>query len=111
MERIEAEYRGNAKTVKEFPLVTLSDHGLPALLNFPNMGVHVEGEVYAVSVEALKALDRLEGTSRGLYTRSRILVHSGYPENTFNPYVYFFTGYPNSILYRLIYKRNHLISY
>lgn len=58
--------------------VWLEDHALVHLGAFPAMykanNFRVKGEVYQVSLDTLKALDRLEGVAQGFYFRTRVSV-------------------------------------
>lgn len=67
-----AEFVGNAKTAKPYPLINAQ---LPYLINVPGFdGAQiVEGEVYRVNTQTLKELDRLEGTPTH-YARKKIGV-------------------------------------
>jgi gamma-glutamylaminecyclotransferase len=70
-----AHFLGVAKTKQRFPLVC-GPFQVPFLLNMPNSGLQVEGELYAVDQSALERLDELEGVSKGHYQR-RPLVLTG----------------------------------
>ncbi|KAL5703585.1 hypothetical protein ACHQM5_022115 [Ranunculus cassubicifolius] len=68
-----AAYLGVYRTVKNYPLVC-GPWRVPFLLNFPDSGERIWGELYAVSEHGLSLLDELEGTSRNHYERLPIEV-------------------------------------
>jgi len=70
-----AHFLGVAKTKQRYPLVC-GPFQVPFLLNMPNSGLEVRGELYAVDQSALELLDELEGVSKGHYER-RPLVLTG----------------------------------
>lgn len=70
-----AQFLGVAKTKERYPLVC-GPFQVPFLLNMPNSGLQVKGELYAVDQSALQLLDELEGVSKGHYER-RPLVLTG----------------------------------
>lgn len=68
---------GRYHTVEKYPLVVFGDRYLPALLNSPGEGRHVEGELYEVNDECLARIDSLEGTHEPTgYRRHMIAVKS-----------------------------------
>lgn len=62
---------GFAQTVPHYRIYDLGEY--PGLIDVPD-GVEINGEVYSVSLEALKRLDFAEGVAAGLYARRRILL-------------------------------------
>jgi len=52
---------GAARTLTPFPLLTLSRFRIPFLLDAPDSGLPVTGELYAVEPDMLATLDKLEG--------------------------------------------------
>jgi len=64
---------GKAETLTKFPLIIGSDYNIPFLLNSPDKGFQVEGEVYAVDEKKLAVLDELEAHPH-FYRRERHLV-------------------------------------
>lgn len=64
---------GTARTVERYPLLTLSPFRIPFLLDAPDVGQHVDGELYAVGPELLAELDALEGHPHW-YVRREIAV-------------------------------------
>jgi gamma-glutamylcyclotransferase (GGCT)/AIG2-like uncharacterized protein YtfP len=68
-----AHFLGVAKTKQRFPLVC-GPFQVPFLLNMPNSGLQVEGELYAVDQSALERLDELEGVSKGHYQRCPLVL-------------------------------------
>lgn len=56
----------------------------PALVEVdPGKGVQIKGELYEVSDECLKQLDRVEGISSGLYSRKTVSLYSPELEGVF----------------------------
>ena len=68
-----ASFVDNAITSKPYPLI-LRKILIPSLINFPNMGKYVKGEVYQVSKEVLKALDVGNKRWKALYKFGKIEV-------------------------------------
>ncbi|KAF4672342.1 hypothetical protein FOL47_000650 [Perkinsus chesapeaki] len=50
-----------AVTINKYPLIVEKKYGIPFLINKEGKGHHIEGEVFSVTPECLKALDQLEG--------------------------------------------------
>ncbi|XP_025157240.1 putative gamma-glutamylcyclotransferase CG2811 isoform X2 [Harpegnathos saltator] len=55
-----AKFLGIAKTTTSYPLVIATKYNIPFLLKKPNVGNHVQGEIYDVDSTMLKKLDELE---------------------------------------------------
>uniref|UniRef100_A0A914VZE8 Gamma-glutamylcyclotransferase family protein n=1 Tax=Plectus sambesii TaxID=2011161 RepID=A0A914VZE8_9BILA len=73
-----AEFMGTGTMMKKYPLVIGSRYNIPFLLAHEGVGNNVQGEVYAVDDEKMKALDILEAYPR-FYTRTQepILLATG----------------------------------
>ncbi|GAV58021.1 AIG2 domain-containing protein [Cephalotus follicularis] len=69
----DAVHLGPYTTHRPYPLVC-GPHGIPYLINIPESGHPVKGEVYSVTSRGLALVDELEGTSRGHYERLPIEV-------------------------------------
>ncbi len=59
----DARHMGDFQTVKPYPLVLIGNRCSPCLIDRPGAGKVVRGEVYAVDIATLAALDRLERTT------------------------------------------------
>jgi gamma-glutamylaminecyclotransferase len=68
-----AQFIGVAKTKQMYPLVC-GPFQVPFLLNMPNSGLQVKGELYAVDQSALELLDELEGVTKGHYERRPVVL-------------------------------------
>jgi gamma-glutamylaminecyclotransferase len=68
-----AQFLGAVKTKQRYPLVC-GPFQVPFLLNMPNSGLQVKGELYAVDQSALELLDDLEGVSKGHYQRRPLVL-------------------------------------
>lgn len=55
-----AEFLGSALTTEKYPLVIAGKYNIPFLLNIPDQGKRVYGEIYKVDDEMLKFLDAFE---------------------------------------------------
>ncbi|XP_032691447.1 putative gamma-glutamylcyclotransferase CG2811 isoform X2 [Odontomachus brunneus] len=55
-----AKFLGIGKTTISYPLVIATRYNIPFLLKKPNVGNHVQGEIYDVDSTMLKRLDELE---------------------------------------------------
>lgn len=55
-----AKFISNGKTDTQFPLIVATKYNIPFLLNVPETGHNVNGEIYSVDEEMLKNLDDLE---------------------------------------------------
>ncbi|XVF51988.1 hypothetical protein PTKIN_Ptkin04bG0228900 [Pterospermum kingtungense] len=69
----DAAFLGTHVTHQPHPLVT-GPHGIPYLINLPEHGHRVKGELYSVSTHGLVRLDELEAISIGHYERLPIQV-------------------------------------
>lgn len=72
----EQTFQGVAQTAPEYVLVNLGDYpGLVLPTAFPNsaiVGRSIEGELYNVDADCLKALDQIECIEEGLYSRAPV---------------------------------------
>ena len=82
-----AIFKYKAKTIKKYPLILSKSKWYPYLLDIPNKGYFIEGEVYEIDYSTLKNLDRLEEVPF-YYKRKKILLKAN--NNTINAYTYFF---------------------
>ncbi|XP_026381705.1 putative gamma-glutamylcyclotransferase At3g02910 [Papaver somniferum] len=76
----DAEYLGIYKSKNEYPLVC-GPYKVPFLLNFPDSGNQIFGELYSVSKLGLDRMDELEGISNGHYERLPIQIVSAAAED------------------------------
>jgi gamma-glutamylaminecyclotransferase len=84
-----ALFIGNFRTLDAYPLIVSGAFFSPLLLNIPNSGDRVFGEVYAVDSTVLAALDRMENISSPLYMRNVLPVASvADPSFTANVHIY-----------------------
>lgn len=84
MQQIGAEFVCAGRTIERFPLVV---HGLPYLLDLPETGHQVEGEIYRVSREGFVALDHLEGHPD--WYRRRLIPVVAEDGDTYESWAYF----------------------
>jgi len=71
----DARFLGQARTQDAFPLVIAGRWRTPYMLQDAGNGVPINGELFAVTADALEALDRLEKVGEpGGYVRQMILV-------------------------------------
>ena len=71
-----ARVPGNFVTAARFPLYLVGERHSPWLINSPGQGEFVHGQVFEVSPQTLKALDRLERVDEpDGYERASIQVH------------------------------------
>ncbi|XP_059184085.1 gamma-glutamylaminecyclotransferase B-like [Centropristis striata] len=66
-----AEFLSSACTVQKYPLVIAGKYNIPALLNLPDQGRRVRGEIYKVDDKMLKFLDDFEGVPT-MYQRTLV---------------------------------------
>lgn len=64
-----AQFISNGKTDIQFPLIVATKYNIPFVLNVPETGHNVNGEIYSVDEEMLKNLDELEDYPE-LYNRN-----------------------------------------
>lgn len=55
-----SQFLARGKTVIKFPLVIGTRYNIPFLLNKPEVGHHIEGEIYEVDDAMFAKLDELE---------------------------------------------------
>lgn len=55
-----AQFISSGKTETKFPLIIATKYNIPFLLNVPETGHNVYGEIYSVDEEMMKNLDDLE---------------------------------------------------
>lgn len=67
-----ATFLGKSQTVLPYPMI-LKHKAYPYLINKPNKGLHIKGELYHVDYATLLAIDELEGCPDN-YIRSEIAV-------------------------------------
>lgn len=84
-----AEFLGRAVTCKKYPLILSPSGWYPYLLNIPNTGFNIKGEVYKINYNLLKKLDRLEEVPF-YYKRKRICVKIN--NKSISAWVYFYAG-------------------
>lgn len=56
-----AAFLGRYRTVKKYPLVLFGSRYVPGMLDCPDRGHHIEGELFEVNDECLDRIDLLEG--------------------------------------------------
>lgn len=76
-----AKFLCKASTPVRYPLVVATKYNIPFLLNRPNQGNYVTGEVFEIDDKMLETLDKLEDT--GNYYEREVLkfnigIHDGY---------------------------------
>lgn len=55
-----AKFESNGNTVSKFPLIVGTKYNIPFLLNVPNIGHNICGEIYSIDDNMLAKLDDLE---------------------------------------------------
>lgn len=68
-----AEFVCNGKTSEKFPLIVATKYNIPFLMNVPNVGHLINGEIYSVDETMFEHLDELEDYPT-LYTRDMFNV-------------------------------------
>lgn len=66
-----AKFLEIGSTVTEYPLVVATRYNIPFLLDKPNVGHRINGEIYSIDEQMLKNLDILEDYPK-LYDRKLI---------------------------------------
>lgn len=82
----DSQFVGAGETADKYPLVI---KGLPYLINHKGVGYNVDVDVFNVSDDVLKALDRLEGHPRW-YKRTKVNIKVG--TQTLSCWIYFMEG-------------------
>lgn len=62
--------------------------GYPGLVARAGGGTQVRGEIWSVSTDALRRLDRFEGVAEGLYRRERVAMAGEFSPLEVEAYVY-----------------------
>lgn len=73
MQKGNAHFLGTARTEHRYPLVC-GPFQVPFMLNNPEEGHHVKGEVYSIDSAGVERLDELEGVDKGHYKRLSIAL-------------------------------------
>lgn len=55
-----AKYQCDGKTITKFPLIIATKYNIPFLLNVPETGNNINGEIYLINESMLHNLDKLE---------------------------------------------------
>ncbi|XP_038576588.1 gamma-glutamylaminecyclotransferase-like isoform X1 [Micropterus salmoides] len=66
-----AEFLASARTTHKYPLVIAGNYNIPFLLNIPDQGHQVQGEIYKVDDQMLTFLDAFEGVPT-MYQRTLV---------------------------------------
>ena len=69
----DSKFLGTASTVQRLPLF-LDAYRIPYLVDLPDTGHPISGEIYHVTRDVLADLDLLEGVAQGRYHRREITV-------------------------------------
>lgn len=56
-----AKFVTNGTTQEPFPMVIATRYNIPFLVDVPNVGNHIHGEIYEVDDKMVATLDELEG--------------------------------------------------
>jgi gamma-glutamylaminecyclotransferase len=84
-----ATFVGTFRTLEAYPLIVTGPFFSPILLNAPNSGDRVFGEVFAIDDKTLEALDRAENIQSPLFSRNVLPVAAtADPSFTANTHVY-----------------------
>ncbi|XP_048053866.1 gamma-glutamylaminecyclotransferase B-like [Megalobrama amblycephala] len=67
----QAEFVAHARTVERYPLVIATKNNIPFLLNVPETGQRIQGEIYSVDKKMLDFLDEFEECPE-LYQRTTV---------------------------------------
>jgi len=81
-----SKFLGYATTCKKYPLILSKSGWYPYLINKPNIGYHIKGEVYKITPKTLKILDKLEEAPH-YYYRKKICIK--FNNKTIKAWVYF----------------------
>lgn len=68
-----ADYLCDGKTITKYPLIIATKFNIPFLLNVPNTGHSINGEIYTIDKSMLLHLDKLEDYPK-LYDREIIKI-------------------------------------
>eukprot|EP00931_Biecheleriopsis_adriatica_P018992 TRINITY_DN13084_c0_g1_i1.p1 TRINITY_DN13084_c0_g1~~TRINITY_DN13084_c0_g1_i1.p1 ORF type:complete len:224 (-),score=38.49 TRINITY_DN13084_c0_g1_i1:97-768(-) len=97
-----AQFVSTASTFMQFPMVVRAPNpatnssGAPLMLDMEGLGLHVDGEVFSIDEDILRAMDILEGVHRGRYYRRTIPIRMG--ESVLNCVSYFFAAQDEELL-------------
>lgn len=80
------QFVASARTEPLYRLYALSDY--PAMIDAPQNGCLIEGEVWSVDTGCLASLDRLEGLDEGLYKRVPIQLQPPFAGQAVEGYIY-----------------------
>lgn len=69
-----ANFVCNGKTIAKFPLIIATKYNIPFLLNAPQTGHNITGEIYSIDEKMLANLDELEDYPK-LYDRNIFQVN------------------------------------
>jgi len=75
-----------AHTKPIYRIYAIGDY--PAMVDAPQDGCSIEGEIWAVDNECLARLDRLEGLNEGLYKRVPIQLQPPHNTHAVEGYIY-----------------------
>lgn len=64
-----AQFMCNGKTIEKFPLIVATKYNIPFLLNVPETGHNINGEIYSIDEKMFANLDELEDYPK-LYDRN-----------------------------------------
>ncbi|KAL7737588.1 hypothetical protein ACLKA6_007702 [Drosophila palustris] len=100
-----SQFLAKGKTVTKFPLVIGTRYNIPFLLNKPDVGHHIEGEIYEVDDAMFAKLDELEEYPR-YYDREPQAILTEQNE-TFECWLYLIRKYPESMLSKPLLSSYH----
>jgi len=71
-----SKFLGNATTCEKYPMILSKEGWYPYLIDKPGMGYYIKGEVYNITPNTLKLLDKVE-EAPNYYFRKKICVKIG----------------------------------
>ncbi|MCP3666630.1 MAG: gamma-glutamylcyclotransferase [Gammaproteobacteria bacterium] len=85
---------GDFRTLKPYPLYLVGDRCSPWMVNSPDQGFQVKGELYSIDKNALRALDRLERVSEDDgYKRETIMIEEITHDQPLEAFIYLKQSY------------------
>lgn len=106
-----AKFIGSGETIEKFPLI-FGDCEVPYILNIPDKGHHIKGELWEVDKISLEGMDDYEGITKGYYSRELIQISCN--NSIYNANVYFKLEVSEDLLerelhseYSLEYHKSH----
>lgn len=79
-------FLGEGRTLPQYRMVNVGTY--PGLLDAPDQGLAILGELWEVTPEALRRLDEVEGTDVGLFARRRIRLEVPFENESADAYFY-----------------------